>query len=78
MEIMSVIVKDQAREQRAKDIESALASVRMEGLEPSVGAKAIFQRYIDGELTSEEKAKAMQEFLDREYGPVCLPRNERT
>lgn len=74
---MAVITTDRAREQRTRDIENALASVRMEGLEPSDEAKAIFQRYIDGELTPQEKAKAFQEFLDREYGPVCLPRNER-
>lgn len=75
---MAVITTDRAREQRARDIENALASVRMEGLEPSDDAKAIFKRYVDGELTAQEKAKAFQEFLDREYGPVCLPRNERS
>ena len=74
---MAVITTDRAREQRTRDIENALASVRMEGLEPSDEAKAIFQRYIDGELTPQEKAKAFQEFLDLEYGPICLPRNER-
>ena len=74
---MPVITTDQVRKQRERDIENALASVRMEGLEPSDEAKAIFQRYIDGELTPLEKAKAFQEFLGREYGPVCLPRNER-
>ena len=74
---MAVIITDRAREQRARDIENALASVRMEGLEPSSEAKAIFQRYIDGELTLQEKAKAFQEFLNREYGPVCLPGDER-
>lgn len=74
---MAVITTDRACEQRARDIENALASVRMEGLEPSREAKAIFQRYIDGELTPQEKAKAFQEFLDREYGPICLPRNDR-
>jgi hypothetical protein len=74
---MAVITTDRARTQRAREVENALASVRLEGLEPSDEAKAIFQRYVDGELTSEEKAKAFQEFLDREYGPVCVPRNER-
>ncbi len=73
---MAVITADPVREQRAREIENALASVRIEGLEPSAQAKAIFQRYIDGELTSQGKAQAFQEFLDREYGPVCLPRNE--
>jgi hypothetical protein len=75
---MAVITTDIAREQRAREIDNALASVRMEGLEPSEEAKAIFQRYVDGKITADEKAKAFQAFLDREYGPVCLPGNERS
>jgi hypothetical protein len=74
---MAVITADRARTQRAREVENAVASVRMEGLEPSDEAKAIFQRYIDGELTSQEKAKAFEEFLDRAYGPVCLSGNQR-
>jgi hypothetical protein len=58
-------------------MEDALASVRMEGLEPSEEAKAIFQRYVDGELTAAEMDVAIAGHLDREYGPVRLPRNER-
>lgn len=63
--------------QRQREIDNAIASVRLEGLEPSDGAKAIYQRYVDGELSSDEKAKAFQEFLDREYGPVRLPGHKR-
>lgn len=47
----------------------------MEGLEPSPGAMAIFQRYVDGELTMEQMGRAIDEFADREYGPVRLPGN---
>jgi len=66
------------REQRVRDIENALASGRIEGLEPSSEALAIFQRYIDGELTLEQMGSAIDEHADREYGPVRLPRNERS
>ena len=68
---------DQAREQRAKEIDNALASGRLEGLEPSEGAMAIFQRYIDGELTMEQMGAAIDAYADREYGSVRLPRNDR-
>ena len=47
----------------------------MEGLEPSDAAKAIYQRYISGELTSEEMDDAMELHLNRQYGPVRLPGN---
>ena len=72
------VITDHQRAQRAKEIENAIASGRIEGLEPSEGAKAIFQRYIDGELTLEQMGQAIDEFADREYGPVRLPRNERS
>ena len=75
---MAVITSDRAREQRAREIENSLASGRMEGLEPSAGAMVIFQSYIDGELTLEQMGAAIDEYADREYGPVRLPRNQRS
>jgi hypothetical protein len=75
---MAVITPDRARTQRAREVENALASVRMEGLEPSPEAKALFQRYIEGEMTSEELDHAFDLFFDGKYGPVRLPRNERS
>lgn len=68
---------DRAREQRAKEIENSLASGRMEGLEPSPEAMAIFQRYIDGELTLEQMGAAIDKHADRTYGPVRLPGHDR-
>lgn len=75
---MSAIASEKAREQRAKEIENALASGRIEGLEPSAEAMAIFQRYIEGELTLEQMGAAIDEHADREYGPVRLPRHQRS
>ena len=74
---MAVITLDQTRIQREREVNNALASVRLEGLEPSVEAKAIFQRYVDGDLTSEELDRAFDQYFDRKYGPVRLPRHER-
>ena len=73
---MSVLI-DHEQATRAREIENALASVRREGLEPSAGATAIFQSYVDGELTMEQMGAAMDRYADQEYGPVRLPRNER-
>ena len=74
---MATTTTDQARAQREREVENAFASVRMEGLEPSKESKAIFQRYVDGELTIEEMGRAVDQLLDRQYGPVRLSRNER-
>ena len=69
------VLTDTRRAERALLIDNALASGRMEGLEPSPGAMAIFQRYVEGELTMEQMGRAIDEFADREYGPVRLPGN---
>ena len=71
------VLTDQLRTSRVRSMENALASGRMEGLEPSPGAMAIFQRYMDGELTSEEMGTAIEAYAEIEYGPVRLPRDER-
>ncbi len=73
---MAVKTLDQARMQREREVENALASVRMEGLEPSAEAKEIFQRYLDGEVTLEEMGRTVDQLLDRQYGPVRLSRND--
>ena len=72
------VLTDQLRASRAQAMECVLASGRMEGLEPSAGAMAIFQRYIDGELTLEQMGAAIDEYADIEYGPVRLRGHERT
>jgi hypothetical protein len=63
---MAVLAADRARTQRARETGT---------LEET---KALFQRYVDGEPTSEELDRAFEACLDREYGPVRLPRNKRT
>ena len=73
---MAVTTLDQTRTQRAREVENALASVRMEGFEISSEAEALFQRYVDGEMSSEELDGAFDRYFDRKYGPVRLPRNE--
>lgn len=73
---MSVTTIDPTRTQRAREVENALASVRMEGLEISSEAQAMFQQYVDGEVTSEELDRAFDRLFDRKYGPVRLPRHE--
>ena len=75
---MPVTIIDPARAQREREVANALASIRMEGLEPSDEAKSIFQRYADGDLTLEEMGRAVDQLADRQYGPVRLSRNDHT
>lgn len=74
---MAISTIDRTRTQREREVHNALASVRMEGLEVSSEAQAIFQQYVDGDLSSEELDRAFDRYFDRKYGPVRLPGNER-
>jgi len=74
---MAVSRIDLARAQRAREVDNALASVRMEGLEISAEAEAMFRQYVDGKLSSEELDRAFDRYFDRKYGPVRFPRNGR-
>ena len=67
-----------AQTRRAREMASAIASVRIEGIEPSEEGKAVFERYIAGEITLAEMGRAIDELHDRIYGPVRLPRNEHS
>jgi hypothetical protein len=64
------------RARRTRVYEEALASVRLEGLELDEKAKALYQRYIAGELTLSEVGSATDELDDREFGPVSLSRHK--
>lgn len=71
----ALVIPGVEREQRTREAEHGLASVRLEGLEPSDDAKALFGRYIDGELSAEELEGAFALLFDRKYGPIRLPGN---
>ena len=65
------------RARRTRVYEEAFASVRLEGFELDEQAKALYQRYINGELTLAEVGSAIDRLNDREFGPVPLPWNKR-
>lgn len=75
---MPLIAPDLARLQREREVENALATNRMEGLEPPEEAMLIFQRYADGELSLEQMGRAVDQLLDREHGPLRISRDDRT
>jgi Antitoxin VbhA len=63
-------ISEQERAVRRDCVEDALASVRLEGLEPSNGAKTIFDRYVAGDLTTDEMVAEIQALNAREFGPI--------
>ena len=63
-------ITDQERTERQDRVARAVASVRLEGLEPTDAAKAVFERYIAGEMTTQEMAAEIRALNAREFGPV--------
>jgi hypothetical protein len=74
---LPVKITEQERVKRHNEVQQALASVRLEGLEPGDEAQSIYQRYVDGELTLEQMGAEIEALHDREHGPVPVSRNER-
>ena len=70
---MTEIIKpitDEERTARHARVVRALASVRLEGLEPTEAAKSVFDRYVAGDLTTREVAAEIQALNAREFGPL--------
>ena len=65
----------QERVERQARVERAIASVRLEGLEPTDEAKAVFDRYIAGDLTTEQMTPEIQALNAREFGPIHVYRD---
>ena len=62
-------ITDQERTERQARV-GAVASVRLERLEPTEAAKAVFDRYVAGDLTTQEMAAEIQALNAREFGPL--------
>jgi hypothetical protein len=71
-------ITGQERAQRLSAVDEALASVRLEGLEPSKEAQVIYGLYVEGELNLEQARAEIGAVHDRKYGSVPVPGNERS
>ena len=64
---MAELTPKEHAERRAR-VDQSLASVRLAGLEPTEEAKAIFERYVAGELTVDETGEQIDALNARRYG----------
>jgi hypothetical protein len=79
MEPMAVATHPSTAAERARRVcvyEEAFASVRLEGFELDAQVKALYQRYIHGQMTLAEVGSAIDGLNDREFGPVSLSRHK--
>ena len=63
-------ITDRERTERQARVVRALASVRLEGLEPTDAAQAIFGRYVAGDVTTGEMAAEIRALNARQFGPI--------
>ncbi len=67
------------RTRRQDIIRDAEASLRLEGLTVDAETKALFARYVEGELTLAEVRSELDKMDARDFGrPIPLPRNKRS
>ena len=66
----SLSISAEERIERQTHVEESLASVRLEGLEPSPSALRIFQRYSEGEISLAEMSEEIRNSNAREFGFV--------
>jgi hypothetical protein len=74
---LTLKITGQERAKRLSEVRQALASVRLEGLEPGGEAQSIYRRYVEGELTLEQMGMEIEALHDREHGPIPVSRNTR-
>jgi hypothetical protein len=63
-------ITDQERTERQARVARAIASVQLEGLDPTEAARAIFDRYVAGDLTTQEMASEIRTLNARQFGPI--------
>lgn len=66
---------DAERLRRAEYVHEALATLRLEGLEPSAEAKSLAQQYVDGALSLAQLGHVIRRLHDRS---LHLPRHKRS
>lgn len=68
---------EQERAERQRVREEAEASLRLEGMSVDSETAALFERYVQGELTLAQVGTAVDELNNRDFGPIRLPGHQR-
>ena len=76
---MAAIISNTERERAVREeaYRESVTNLRLEGLEMDEEAKRIFQRHVDGEITSQEFRTMIDDLNERKFRPVSLSGNGR-
>lgn len=72
-----VSITERERAKREEAYRDAVTNLRLEGLEMDDETKRVFQRHVDGEVTSEEFRAAIDDLNERKFRPVPVSGNGR-
>jgi hypothetical protein len=78
METTATRISEQERGKREQALVSTIANLRIENLHLDDESMRIFQRHVDGEVSFEEFRTAIDEWNERRFGSVSVPRNGRS
>ncbi len=77
MSVARTPIAQQERIERQARVERAKASVRLEGLAPTVAANSIFDRYASGEIAIEQMGTEIRALNAREFRPTLKARQRQ-
>lgn len=72
-----VSISERERAKREEAYRDTVTNLRLEGFEMDEEAKRIFQRHIDGEITSQGFRAAIDDLNERKFRPVSRSGNGR-
>lgn len=71
-------ITEQERAERERALAATIAHLRIEDLFLDEEVKRIFERHVDGEISDEELAAAIDDLNERRFGPLPVFRNGRS
>ena len=71
-------ISERERVKREQALVATIANLRIEDLHLDDESTRIFQRHVDGEIGFEEFRAAIDEWNERRFGSVSVPRNGRS
>ena len=71
-------ISERERGNRERALVATIANLRIENLYLDDESTRIFQRHVDGEIGFEEFRAAIDEWNERRFGSVSVPRNGRS
>ena len=78
MSTTSTPISEEERAKRFGAFVATIANLRIEDFHLDDESKCIFQKHVDGEISDEGFRAAIDDLNERQFGPMSVPRNDRS